>query len=374
MIPSLPTLDPRLFWSAPSARPRFPFDGLGQAHLFYLARGGVHHAIRAFLDGRPGTVLLPAYHHGVEVEAVRAAGARVRFYRVDDEMRVDLDDLARRARAPDVRVVYLTHFVGFAQPVEEVRALCDRRGQRLVEDCALALYSADPRGRPLGTLGDAAVFCLYKTLPVPHGGLLYAPELPLPTVSAPPIASTLHHLAGQLLGHFERAAPHVGRAARHLARRAAHRTVDLVVDTVRTGSMHLTPRELGLGASRVVAHLCARVDAAQVVARRRRNFRRLATALAGVVPVIGAPLADGACPLFVPVRVDDKPRLLAELLTRGIEAVDFWSSGDPACDARAFPEVTALRRHVLELPCHQSLDDADIDHVAHVVKQVMQHA
>ena len=38
---------------------------------------------------------------------------------------------------------------------------------------ALSLLS-EVGGRPLGAFGDYAVFCLYKTLPVPNGALLVA--------------------------------------------------------------------------------------------------------------------------------------------------------------------------------------------------------
>src|SRR5262249_61002951 len=116
-------------------------------------------------------------HHGVEVEAVRAAGARIVYYRVDANMRIDLDDLARKAAAPDVCALYVTHFVGFAQPIADAYKLARARGLRLFEDCALALFSRTASGIPLGTFGDAACFCLYKTLPVPHGGLLVPAHL-----------------------------------------------------------------------------------------------------------------------------------------------------------------------------------------------------
>ncbi len=382
-VPALPTLEPRLLmpsWSPPRA-PLFPFepqrDGSAPSiQHFYLARAGVFHAIRHFLGGRPGTVLLPAYHHGVEVEAVRAAGAKLAFYRIDSEMRVDLDDLAERARAPEVRVVYLTHFAGFAQPVAEVARLCRERGLFLVEDCALALLSRDPFGRPLGQTGDAAVFCLYKTLPVPHGGLLVARDVPLEDSPAPPLASTLHHAAGLLLADLELHSSGLGRTVRALARAAAHATVDALVPMVQTGTQHLRARDLELGASRLVEQLVGRIDLELVRVKRRRNFRRLADALAGA-PLVGAPLAEGACPLFVPLRVRDKPSALAALRARGVEAIDFWRSGDPACDLKPFPEVAALRREVIELPCHQSLDDDAIDFVARAVKsakEVLAHA
>ena len=68
--------------------------------LFYLARAGVYHTIKHWLDGRDGVVLMPAYHHGVEVEAVRATGARIRFYRVDRDMRTRVRGDGRRGLAP----------------------------------------------------------------------------------------------------------------------------------------------------------------------------------------------------------------------------------------------------------------------------------
>jgi dTDP-4-amino-4,6-dideoxygalactose transaminase len=385
-IPSLPTLAPALL--APTLRPPrpslFPLDRLRSPSLqrFYLARAAVYHTMRHWLDGAPGAVLMPAYHHGVEVEAVRAAGADVIFYRVDRDLAVDLEDLAPKAALPSVRVVYLTHFVGFAQPVARVREIVRAHDKLLFEDCALALFSRTPDGKPLGSFGDAACFCLYKTLPVPHGGLLVGPDVPSAPLAAPPLLSTLHHLAGLTLAHLELGSPGVGRVLRAAARAAAHATVDRAVATVKTGTMHLAAHELHRGASRLLEHLTPRFDAELIVVRRRRNFTRLAAALDGVVPVVGAPLAAGVCPLFLPVRIGeslaarglDKRAVMHALHARGIDAVDFWGSGDINCAAAQFPEAATLRREILELPIHQSLDDSHIDLVAHAVKQVVAHA
>jgi hypothetical protein len=380
-IPSLPTLDPTLL--APSLEPArpalYPLDRLhaAGAQLFYLARAGVYHTIKHWLGGADGAVvLMPAYHHGVEVEAVRAAGARIVFYRVDSELRIDLDDLRKKAQSPDVRALYVTHFVGFAQPIADAVAIARARGVPLFEDCALALFSRTTDGKPLGSFGDASCFCLYKTLPVPHGGLLVAPRVPVVDVAAPPLFSTLHHVAGLTLAHLELHSSTLGRAVRQAARAASQATVDKAVATVKTGTMHLQPHELALGASKLVERLLPRFDGEMVVVRRRRNFQRLAAALDGVVPVVGAPLPHGTCPLFLPVRIagGDKRAILQKLHALGIDAIDFWGTGDAACSDAEFPEVATLRREILELPCHQSLDDDAIDLVAHAVKQVVAHA
>lgn len=374
-VPALPTLDPMLL--APSlhasAGRRFPLGSLASGHLFYLARAGVFHAVPQLTHGRAGAVLMPAYHHGVEVEAVRAAGAPIVYYRVDGRMRLDLDDVAAKLRAQPISLVYVTHFVGFAQPVAEVSALCSERGIPLFEDCALALFSATEQGEPLGSRGDAAVFCLYKTLPVPHGGLLLGRAAPMFDLTPPPLASTLHHLAGLVLAQLELSGGAVGQALRQALRAAAHRTVDSVVDYVKTGTQHLRPAEVGLAASALVARLLERFDGDAIAQKRRHNFARLAEALDGAVEVIGHPLAPGVVPLFVPLRVQDKRGLQDQLLARGIQAVDFWSGGDPRCPQDEFPEVGALRREVLELPCHQSLDDDAIDFVARTMKRLLVH-
>jgi dTDP-4-amino-4,6-dideoxygalactose transaminase len=291
-------------------------------------------------------------------------------------MSIDLEDIVARARARDVRGIYLIHYVGFAQPVAEVRAFCRRQGLFLIEDCALALLSRASSGRPLGADGDAAIFCLYKSLPVPHGGLLrglaFDPQRD-PAVARAPLAATLHHTTSLVLSHLELRPGVVGPALRRFGRAARGRLP--IPRSAQTGTSTLGPRDFELGASQLVARLIAGLDLDLIARRRRRNFQRLAEALDGVAPIVGAPLERGVCPLFLPLRVKGRGRDKAEvrraLESLGVEAVDFWSGGDPACDPEAFPEVTALRREILELPCHQALDDEAIDGVARAVKQVL---
>jgi len=218
------------------------------------------------------------------VEAVRAAGADILFYRVDRDMRVDLDDLAAKAARKDVQIVYLTHFVGFAQPSAQVLNIVRSHNKRLFEDCALALFSRTPDGEPLGSFGDAACFCLYKTLPVPHGGLLLGADVPTALSVSPPLFSTLHHLAGLTLAHLELHSPGLGRAVRQAARSTAHATVDKAVATVKTGTMHLEPHELEKLAVELEEEMLAAAEELrfEYAARLRDELRELRRTLADV--------------------------------------------------------------------------------------------
>jgi hypothetical protein len=190
-IPALPTLWPGMLSPLAAARPpAFPFGAPRVTH-YYLARNAVWHGAR--LLGLAGNeVLVPAYHHGVEVGALADAGARPVFVRVDARMRLDLEDLEARV-GPRTRAIYVIHYAGFAQPMDEINAIARRRGLLVVEDCALSLLAAEGT-RPLGSTGHAGIFCFYKTLPVPNGGALVvndpaiASDVPCPDPA--PLAST----------------------------------------------------------------------------------------------------------------------------------------------------------------------------------------
>ena len=75
-----------------------PLDRTNRAY-FYRGRHAIYHLIRALHYGPEDVVLVPEYHSGNEVWAIRAAGARVRFYRVRRDLGPDLDQLEELGRS-----------------------------------------------------------------------------------------------------------------------------------------------------------------------------------------------------------------------------------------------------------------------------------
>src|SRR5882672_1826646 len=176
-VATWPSLDAHYLFRPPTAEaPPFPFNAPHRLYS-YVARNGIYQLFRALRFKAEDVVLVPDYHSGVEVWAMRAASASLRYYRIDRAMEPDLDEL-RRLCALGARALYVIHYLGWPQPMAEIAALCAEYGLILIEDCALSLLS-EPQGRPLGSTGDYAVFCLYKTLPIPNGGLLIG-KAPLP--------------------------------------------------------------------------------------------------------------------------------------------------------------------------------------------------
>ena len=351
----------------------FPFDQPGLRYR-YFARNAVWDAVQLLgLAGKK--VLMPAYHHGVELETLLAAGVQPVFFRVDGQMRADFDDA--RAKSAGASALYVIHYAGFPQDMLVARYLANELRVPVIEDCALALLSRDGE-KPLGSFGDVSVFCLYKTIPVPNGGALLARgdlanrlDL-LPPVTPPPLPSTASHLIGSMLSNLELRTGEVGRRAREALRDAGRWLVRRAnVERVSTGTQHFNVDDVDLGMS-AASHLVLRnQDAATIVERRRRNYFLLYAMLRDVAPPITGELKPGVCPLFYPMPVEDKAGAMARLLARGVETVDFWRLRHPAVPAGLFPEVDRLREHVLELPVHQDLSPADAEHVAGCVRELL---
>jgi dTDP-4-amino-4,6-dideoxygalactose transaminase len=363
-VPAQPTLGWEQLRTSVRPLSEHPFsaDAVTWTHL---GRSALHLAARVLgLEG--GEVLMPAFHHGAEVDAVLAAGASPGFYGVGTRWTLDLEDVERRI-GPRTRGLVMSHFGGFPGPASQLRALADRHGLVLIEDCAQALLSVDGEV-PVGTTGDAAVFSLRKTLPVPHGGALVfnGPRtFQLPRLRRPAMGSTLGSLLGRMLLRGEFRLPAQGGALRRLGRWVDRRFSRPPPDRLRDARRR--ERELlGLGAAPVVERIARSHQLAAVVERRRRNFFHLLGALRGVAPPLVSELPPGVCPLFYPLWVQDKDEVLARLRTENVEAGEGWRSFHSRCDGEEFPEAERLRHHLLELPCHQDLGPAHVAHVARV--------
>lgn len=373
-VPAWPGLSPRNFFTsgAPKELP-FPFNAANKTY-FYVARNGIYHLFRALRLQKGETVLVPDYHSGVEVWAIRAAGASVRYYHIGRDLRPDLDEVARLSEG-DCRVLYVIHILGWPQPVKELKALCRERGMLLIEDCALSLFS-EAHGQPLGTFGDYAVFCLYKTLPVPNGGLLVhdgggSDELARIELRPCGPASVGGRTAELMLEWARGRSSGLGGALAATKRGAGRLLGSLGVARLPVGD--ITPgfdsagfdlARMNTGMSSLCHRLLKRFDFGDVRRRRRANFRWLRERLDGRVTALDRDLEEGVCPLFFPILVEDKRRAAQALRQRGIGAVEFWNYGDAEARGPEFSEAQFLRDHMLELPIHQGLSRAQLEYMA----------
>jgi perosamine synthetase len=370
-VPAFPTLSPTGLLGITREKQPYPFSS-PRVRYFYFARNGLWQVVKLLgLEGRE--VLMPSYHHGVEIETLMDAGATLRFYRVGRRMEIDLDDVERKI-GPQTAALHMTHFVGFPGPVREMKAIAEKHGLLLIEDCAHALLTCIG-DEPIGQTGDVSLFCLYKKLPVPNGGAIVVnnPRLGnLPQPTSPPMSSNLSVLASSILRNIALRGGWPGRSLRQLALGVGKGTLRASgVEPVLTGTEHFNRDHLSLGMTRLALRIGLSQDMDKVRQQLRRNYLFLEEQLGKLVPPFFPSLPPGTAPFFYPLVVEDSRATVRELLARGIEAVEFWHGPHPACDVRQFPDVAWLRNSIVEIPCHQEISIRTLRRVAEVVREVV---
>jgi perosamine synthetase len=362
----LPRLQPGMLLPRKDARAAaFPFNAPNVQYV-HFARNAIYFIAQQM--GLVGAeVLFPAYFHGVELEALIAAGVRPRFFAVHSGMRVDPEDIVQ-ALTPQTRAVYLIHYAGFPGPVEAVRDICRDRGLLFIEDCALALLSKAGEA-PLGSFGDAAVFCIYKTLPTPDGGAVVLKDGRLDIHGVPTtFMATARQTAAAMLGHLEAQGRPVVRAlartVKALGKAATRRRAS---DWVDVGTQNFDVSDVNLMMSDISHRIVAAQNFEQIVALRRRNYLHLQSLLTPLAAPVHASLPEGVCPLFFPFATSRKRELWKRLRHDGVQSVLFWLPGGLGPAHGEYPEVDILRETILELPCHQDMTADGIERLARTV-------
>jgi dTDP-4-amino-4,6-dideoxygalactose transaminase len=349
----------------------FPFDAPHRQY-FYRARNAIYYLFQALRSVRdPLVVLVPEYHSGNEVLAIQAAGATVRYCPIDRNLRLDPAVVERLCDRYQVDVLYVIHYAGWPQPMPELVDVARRRGMWLVEDCALSLLSTFDN-RPLGSFGHWSVFCLYKSLPVPNGAVLVQNSTVLEqltglTLRQPGAASIAGRMIELFATRLRNRAERLGGALYAMKRTLGRTANAMNVHRANVGDIGFDIEDVDIAISRTTARLLERLDFGAIHEQRVRNFRRMVELLKGKATPVFTDLPAGACPLFCPILVSDKPAAAAALASRGVEALQFWNEGVPLDGQETSPVERFMRAHVLELPIHQDLTEREIDYVARQV-------
>lgn len=114
-------------------------------------------------------VILAAYNFHVMPTMVRAADFIPVF--IDIEPRtynIDTKQL-KQAISEKTTAILVTHMYGLPADMDSILRLADKAGVPVIEDCAHAL-GATYKGRLVGTFGNAAIFSLSMSKPLPCGG------------------------------------------------------------------------------------------------------------------------------------------------------------------------------------------------------------
>lgn len=314
----------------------------------------LHLGVAVLGAARGDEVIVADYTFPATGHAVRYAGAEPVFADVRPDIWT-IDPVAVEA-AITPRTVGVIAVDAFGQPADysELRAIADRHGLWLLEDAACAA-GATYRGRPAGSLADAACFSFHgrKGITCGEGGALTSDS------------SELLEKARKL--HFFGIESALSRAG----------STDLPVPVFGELGWNYKMSEI---AAAVVSVQLDKLPA--LLAARRRVADRYADLLSGVdeltLPVeLGDRTTVWQSYVLTLGPHVDRGLTATELRTRGIECTigTYASHLQPVYGKRCECPVSAdlFRRH-LAIPMHANLTDSQVETVAKAVRDVVRKA
>ncbi|MEY8830070.1 DegT/DnrJ/EryC1/StrS family aminotransferase [Sedimentitalea sp. XS_ASV28] len=150
-------------------------DWQGSAYCLALTSGGqaLQIALRACGVAPGDAVLTNGFTLAPVPGAIQAVGAQSVLVEIDENLRLDLDDLGRKITQSGARTMLLSHMRGHLCDMERLMSICDAAGVAVIEDCAHTM-GASWNGKRSGNFGKVACFSTqtYKHLNSGEGGFL----------------------------------------------------------------------------------------------------------------------------------------------------------------------------------------------------------
>jgi perosamine synthetase len=329
----------------------------------------------------PGsTVLVPSYHCPTMVAPVLLAKLNVAYFGIQADGLPKLDTIAKET-ASKSKAMIVSHYFGIGRSLSQIRSWCDDHNIALIEDCAHCFFGT-AGDRPVGAWGDYSTASLTKFLPVPEGGLLASAYRPIANLGLAPqgvraqlkgcidtleLASIYKRFSGinSLLSFIfwlknsrQQTHPNDKHGVDNLEGNASEATEASMMQDCDMARVTFAP----LWATKI---LNACLPRGRIVARRQRNFacyaRRL-IALKGATPIFALSATQIAqnAPYVFPLWVDDADRVYHALRAQSLP-VFRWNRIWPGTPMLAGDVGPLWSHHVLQLLCHQDLNESDIE-------------
>jgi len=149
------------------------FVGTKYAVATNAATSSLHLSLRLSGVGPGDKVICPSFTCMATANAIHHTGAEPVFVDIDPRT-FNLDPAAAEAAVtPKVKAIMVVHQIGLPADMDDLRAIANMHGLRIVEDAATSL-GATYRGRRLGALGSPTAFSFHprKMITTGEGGMI----------------------------------------------------------------------------------------------------------------------------------------------------------------------------------------------------------
>ncbi|MEW6249600.1 MAG: DegT/DnrJ/EryC1/StrS family aminotransferase [Planctomycetota bacterium] len=357
------------------------YFGSGQAFAFWKGRVALYAILKALGIGPGDEVLVPGYTCVMVPGPVLYVGARPVYVDIEPRFFTTPVEAVAARITPRTRAVLVQHTYGYPAPACEIRALTQRHGIALIEDCCHT-FGGRSNVRLLGTFGQAAFFSgqWNKPFSTGLGGLALVHDAGLAgkvrAVQAEcdsPGHGAAFMLAAQLLVYELLIYPRTTALATRTFRWLTHK--GLVVGS--SSAAEFEP-QMPAGYARGPAGVQCRLGRQEIgrvaanLAHRASVVRTYAAEVArlGYAQPVLAPESEPLPLLRFPLRVANKAEALAQAVHHGVEIGSWFECPlHPAeTDQAEFgyqdgmcPVAETAAAEVINLPTHRRVGPRDVE-------------
>jgi dTDP-4-amino-4,6-dideoxygalactose transaminase len=314
----------------------------GVTHAVATSNGttALHTALTALGIGAGDRVVTTPLSFVASANAIRLAGARPVFADIDpDTYTLDPDATRDVVRDTDADAILAVHLYGLPADMASLSDIAATEDVVLIEDAAQA-HGATYNGESVGTVGDAAAFSFYptKNMTTGEGGMVLTED------------ETVADRAASFVNHG------------------------------RTGDDSYAHERVGHNFR--MTSLAAAIGRVQLdrlpkwVRNRRANADTLTDGLRTVDGIITPREPDGRTHAYhqYTIRTSKRDRLRAALAERGVDTGIYYPT--PIHELAAYqdfdstaPVAETAAEHVLSLPVHPNLTDAELDRIVNATRR-----
>lgn len=339
-------------------------------------RIAIYYALQDIGIGKGDSVLVPAYHCGSMIEPVIWLNAIPRFFKLNSELNADLKDLLQKTDG-QCKAMIMPHFFGFQQDMTILKSFCQQHHIKLIEDCAHSFFGQ--KGNvTAGTSGDYSITSNVKFFPGTEGGILAANHHPLPAQPLQQTGLTIQLKA--LFNLFETAAVYhkAGWAGKLFTAITGRKTAVVnqqVLEQYPASTQHkrkisrdkldwFDPARITLQPSLADRFIVRHSNCRHIIDKRRQHFNYLLTQLSQLqyARPLYTSLPEGTVPYVFPLLLNSPEQHFARLKTAGVPIWRWEELVETDCDVSQ-----DYRLKLIQLPCHQSLNQQDLDWIIQVL-------
>jgi len=303
-------------------------------------------------------ILFPAYHCIALSETCLNAGYRISYYRISENFHPELDDIRSILDAERVEAIVLIHPFGVILDSSELANICKESSTYLIEDVAHFDTNSEEIMRKIPFHGDALIASPRKFYGVYDGGFLMCKKGVFTRKSQ-----------RKRFGYESRSIKYF------LSKSLGNTSVSLEYSRIEKTPKNSDIREMGYidprfdpngqwVISTLSKFILKNTSTTKVHSIRSRNYEGIVEGLrnlsTGRVVLETEPLNAYVVPYFI-----DDPNTYYAIRDAGIEAMRWEGISAMGC-----PVADLYQDHLIQLPCHQSMNGNDVDFVCETLKSL----